>query len=74
MRQEGDKRGMITDLNRVNSVGELKAGAGAVLPVKERTPELIGAEIRMYYEAGRRVTMLCGIEIGRRLVEAKDLL
>ncbi len=41
---------------------------------EKRTPELIGAEIRMYYEAGRRVTMLCGIEIGRRLVEAKDLL
>lgn len=40
----------------------------------KRTPELIGSEIRMYYEAGRRVTMLCGIEIGRRLVEAKDLM
>lgn len=38
-----------------------------------RTPEIIGAEIRMYYEAGRRVTMLCGIEIGRRLDEAKKL-
>ena len=41
---------------------------------EKRTPELIGAEIRMYYEAGRRVTMLCGIEIGRRLVEAKEML
>lgn len=40
----------------------------------KRTPELIGSEIRMYYEAGRRITMLCGIEIGRRLVEAKDLM
>lgn len=40
----------------------------------KRTPELIGSEIRMYYEAGRRVTMLCGIEIGRRLTEAKDML
>lgn len=40
----------------------------------KRTPELIGSEIRMYYEAGRRVTMLCGIEIGRRLDEAKQLL
>lgn len=28
-----------------------------------RTPELIGAEIRMYVDAGRRVTLLCGIEI-----------
>ena len=40
----------------------------------ERTPEVIGAEIRMYVDAGRRVTLLCGIEIGRRLVEAKELL
>lgn len=39
-----------------------------------RTPELIGAEIRMYVDAGRRVTLLCGIEIGRRLCEAKELL
>ena len=42
--------------------------------VEKRTPELIGAEIRMYVEAGRRITLLCGIEIGRRLVEAKELL
>ncbi len=41
---------------------------------QERTPELIGAEIRMYVDAGRRVTLLCGIEIGRRLCEAKDML
>lgn len=41
---------------------------------KVRTPELIGAEIRMYVDAGRRVTLLCGIEIGRRLKEAKELL
>ncbi len=41
---------------------------------EKRTPELIGAEIRMYAEAGRRITLLCGIEIGRRLVEAKELL
>lgn len=41
---------------------------------KPRTPEVIGAEIRMYVDAGRRVTLLCGIEIGRRLVEAKELL
>ena len=40
----------------------------------QRTPELIGAEIRMYVEAGRRITLLCAIEIGRRLVEAKDML
>lgn len=41
---------------------------------KTRTPEIIGAEIRMYVDAGRRVTLLCGIEIGRRLKEAKDML
>lgn len=41
---------------------------------ERRTPEIIGAEIRMYYDAGRRVTMLCGIEIGRRLNEAKKML
>ena len=28
----------------------------------------------MYVEAGRRITLLCGIEIGRRLVEAKEML
>lgn len=39
-----------------------------------RTPEIIGSEIRLYYEAGRRITMLCGIEIGRRLAEAKEML
>ena len=41
---------------------------------QSRTPELIGAEIRMYAEAGRRVTLLCAIEIGRRLPEAKGML
>ena len=41
---------------------------------QERTPEMIGAEIRMYVDAGRRITLLCGIEIGRRLVEAKEML
>ena len=40
----------------------------------KRTPELIGAEIRMYVDTGRRISLLCGIEIGRRLVEAKELL
>ena len=41
---------------------------------KTRTPEMIGAEIRMYVDAGRRITLLCGIEIGRRLQEAKEML
>ena len=53
------------------------AGAGDSSPMggaKERTPEMIGAEIRMYVDAGRRITLLCGIEIGRRLVEAKEML
>lgn len=43
-------------------------------PAKERTPAIIGAEIRMFVDAGRRVTLLCGIEIGHRLCEAKDML
>lgn len=42
--------------------------------IEKRTPEQIGAEIRMYMDVGRRVTLLCGIEIGRRLVEAKEML
>ena len=41
---------------------------------EKRTPELIGAEIRMYVDTGRRVTLLCAIEIGRRLAEAKEML
>ena len=41
---------------------------------QKRTPEQIGAEIRMYVNTGRWITTLCGIEIGRRLVEAKELL
>ena len=39
-----------------------------------RTPEMIGAEIRMYVDAGRQIGTILGIEIGRRLVEAKELL
>ena len=80
---------MITDLSRVKNVEELKAGAGTVIPAEsqeiasgnhsemlqqKRTPEQIGAEIRMYVNTGRWITTLCGIEIGRRLVEAKELL
>lgn len=42
--------------------------------IEKRTPEMIGAEIRMYVDAGRRISLLCGIEIGRRLAEAKELL
>ena len=52
-----------------------KGGKSGMNEMKQvRTPELIGSEIRMYVDAGRRVTLLCGIEIGRRLVEAKELL
>lgn len=42
--------------------------------MEKRTPELIGAEIRMYVDTGRRLSLLCGIEIGRRLTEAKEML
>ena len=46
----------------------------AMTKEKPRTPEMIGAEIRMYVDAGRRITLLCAIEVGRRLVEAKEML
>lgn len=65
---------MITDLSKVNNAEELASGKGTVIPAQERTPEMIGAEIRMYVDAGRRISLLCGIEIGRRLVEAKEML
>ena len=57
-------------------MNEMTRAAEGVGPYKEqeRTPAVIGAEIRMYAEAGRRITLLCAIEIGRRLVEAKDML
>lgn len=64
-------------MNEERTLSVAGAGAGDSSPMggaKERTPEVIGAEIRMYVDAGRRVTLLCGIEIGRRLVEAKELL
>lgn len=80
---------MITDLNKVKNAEELAAGVGTVIPAEsqeilsgnhsetlqeKRTPEQIGAEIRMYVNTGRWITTLCAIEIGRRLVEAKELL
>ena len=80
---------MITDLSKVKNAEELKAGVGTVIPAEsqeivsgnhsemlqeKRTPEQIGAEIRMYVNTGRWITTLCAIEIGRRLVEAKELL
>ena len=59
----------------IKNAGEgLAPPAGAPIAEKKRTPEMIGAEIRMYVDAGRRITLLCGIEIGRRLVEAKEML
>lgn len=39
-----------------------------------KTPEQLGAEIRLYVDAGRRISLLCGIEIGKRLVQAKEML
>ena len=80
---------MITDMNKVKNAEELAAGVGTVIPAEsqeilsgnhsetlqeKRTPEQIGAEIRMYVNTGRWITTLCAIEIGRRLVEAKELL
>ena len=55
-------------------IATASVSTGLAMTEGERTPELIGAEVRMYVEAGRRITLLCGIEIGRRLCEAKDML
>ena len=41
---------------------------------EKRTPEQIGAEIRTYVNAARQILTKCAVEIGRRLVEAKELL
>ena len=42
--------------------------------IEKRTPEQIGAEIRTYVNAARQILTKCAVEIGRRLVEAKELL
>ena len=42
--------------------------------VKERTPQVIAAEINSYKESGRRIRLTCVVEIGRRMPEAKALL
>ena len=39
-----------------------------------RTPEIIGSEIRQLTHQARTVTLWFGIEIGRRLVEAKEMM
>lgn len=40
----------------------------------KRTPETIGAEIRTLEHQARCMTLWFGVEIGRRLREAKELL
>lgn len=60
----------MNDLNEMTLRGDEAGLRGN----EQRTPEQIGAEIRMYVDTGRRISLLCGIEIGRRLVEAKELL
>lgn len=42
--------------------------------IEKKSPEQLGAEIRMYVDAGRRISLLCGIEIGQRLTQAKEML
>lgn len=39
-----------------------------------RTPELIGAEIRTITQQAKYMALLYGVEVGRRLNEAKELL
>ncbi len=41
---------------------------------KERTPQVIAAEIISYQEQSRKIRLYCAIEIGRRLKEAKELI
>ena len=76
---------MISDISKIEPVGadsirpqdeDERDGRMISAPTRDkpRTPEMIGAEIRMYVDAGRRVMTLCAIEIGRRLVEAKEML
>lgn len=40
----------------------------------QRTPELIGSEIRDLTNQAKRMTLFFGIEIGRRLIEAKEMI
>ncbi len=42
--------------------------------VKERTPQIIAAEINNYKESSGRIQLSCAVEIGRRLMEAKAFL
>lgn len=42
--------------------------------VSKRTPELIGAEIRAITQSAKYMALLYGVEVGRRLVEAKEML
>lgn len=69
---------MIRDISKIpageNSLSPSVSTGAAPSEMEPRTPEMIGAEIRMYVDAGRQVMTLCAIEIGRRLVEVKGLL
>lgn len=40
----------------------------------QRTPDIIGAEIRGLTQQAKTMTLWFGIEIGRRLTEAKEML
>jgi len=40
----------------------------------QRTPDVIGAEIRGLTQQAKTMTLWFGIEIGRRLTEAKEML
>ncbi len=42
--------------------------------VRERTPQVIAAEINSYKVSSGRIQLTCAVEIGRRLIEAKALL
>lgn len=50
-----------------------REGIGMSDFVTERTPQIIAAEINSYKEPSRRIHLICAVEIGRRLIEAKSL-
>ena len=41
---------------------------------EKKTPEQLGAEIQEYLKISRVITLRCGVEIGKRLIEAKKIL
>ncbi|TWH56755.1 Membrane-bound metallopeptidase [Desulfitobacterium sp. LBE] len=56
------------------TVLKTREGMGMSEQVRERTPQVIAAEINSYKVSSGRIQLTCAVEIGRRLIEAKALL